>query len=108
MKKFNTAMLFVMALVGVVALSIALDDVTIPADFYDGARAKTATDAVAARVTVIETASVVPVDTNAVTTTSVYTPAKVGGILIGQTGPGTNGVWISKGLTTNDWVQVAP
>ena len=101
-------MLFLMALFCVVGLSIALDNVTIPADFYDGARAKTATDAVAARVTVIETAIVSPVDTNAVTTTSIYTPAKVGGILIGKTGPGTNAVWISKGLTTNDWVQVAP
>jgi len=48
------------------------------------------------------------VDTNVTTTVTAYTPAVVGQILVGGAGEGTNGVWISKGTTTNDWVQVAP
>ena len=47
-------------------------------------------------------------DTNATTTATLYTPAFIGQVLIGGAGTGTNGVWISKGLTTNDWVVVAP
>jgi hypothetical protein len=54
------------------------------------------------------TANVARVDTNVTTTTTAYTPSKIGQILIGGAGEGTNGVWISKGVTTNDWVQVAP
>lgn len=53
-------------------------------------------------------ANVAQVDTNVTTTTTSYTPAKIGQILIGGKGTGTNAVWISKGVTTNDWVQVAP
>ena len=47
-------------------------------------------------------------DTNATTTATEYTPAYIGQVLVGSAGTGTNAVWISKGLTTNDWVQVAP
>lgn len=47
-------------------------------------------------------------DTNEVTDITLYTPAFIGQMLIGQTGPGTNLVCLSKGVTTNDWVQVAP
>jgi len=47
-------------------------------------------------------------DTNATTTATAYTPTKVGQILVGGAGTGTNAVWVSKGTTTNDWVQVAP
>jgi len=47
-------------------------------------------------------------DTNATTTATSYTPAAVGQVLIGGAGTGTNAVWIAKGVTTNDWVQVAP
>jgi len=54
------------------------------------------------------TANVARVDTNVTTTVTSYTPSKIGQILIGGAGTGTNGVWISKGVTTNDWVQVAP
>jgi hypothetical protein len=42
------------------------------------------------------------------TDTTTNTPAFVGQVLIGGAGSGTNGVWIAKGTTTNDWVQVAP
>ena len=47
-------------------------------------------------------------DTNAVTTTTSYTPRRVGDLLIGSAGLGTNAVWVSRGATTNDWTQVAP
>lgn len=47
-------------------------------------------------------------DTNATTTATSYTPAYIGQVLVGSAGTGTNAVWISKGTTTNDWVQVAP
>jgi hypothetical protein len=47
-------------------------------------------------------------DTNSTTAATLYTPAFTGQVLIGGAGTGTNAVWISKGTTTNDWVQVAP
>ena len=47
-------------------------------------------------------------DTNATTTTTGYTPTFVGQLLTGSAGTGTNAIWISKGVTSNDWVQVAP
>jgi len=47
-------------------------------------------------------------DTNATTTATGYTPQFVGQILIGSQGSGTNAVWVSKGVTTNDWVIVEP
>jgi hypothetical protein len=46
------------------------------------------------------------VDAAATTTATTYTPYFVGQILIGQTGTGTNSVWVAKGTTTNDWVKV--
>lgn len=53
-------------------------------------------------------ASTVQSDTNVTTTATSYTPQFTGQILIGGAGTGTNGVWIAKGVTTNDWVVVAP
>lgn len=47
-------------------------------------------------------------DTNETTTATGYTPAFIGQTLIGGAGTGTNGLWIAKGVTTNDWVVVAP
>lgn len=47
-------------------------------------------------------------DTNTTTVTADYTPAYQGQLLLGGGGGGTNAVWVSKGTTTNDWVQVAP
>ena len=35
-------------------------------------------------------------------------PAYRGQLLFGGAGAGTNGVWVAKGLTTNDWVRIAP
>ena len=45
-------------------------------------------------------------DTNDNTVATSYTPAYVGQILVGSVGAGTNGVWVSKGTTTNDWVGI--
>jgi hypothetical protein len=45
-------------------------------------------------------------DTNTTTTTTSYTPAFVGQVLVGGAGTGTNGVWVANGVTTNSWVQV--
>ena len=43
------------------------------------------------------------------TTTTAYTPRQIGDWLIGYYhGAGTNGVWIAKGVTTNDWVLIIP
>ena len=47
-------------------------------------------------------------DTNATTTATLYTPDFVGQALVGGAGTGTNAAWIAKGVTTNDWVQIAP
>ena len=50
----------------------------------------------------------VATDTNAVTVATGHTPAFKGQFLFGSAGTGTNAVWVAKGVTTNDWVQVAP
>ena len=47
-------------------------------------------------------------DTNATTVTTAHTPAYAGQFLFGGAGEGTNGVWVAKGPTTNDWVRIAP
>ena len=43
-----------------------------------------------------------------ITTNKLHTPAYRGQFLFGGAGEGTNGVWVAKGVTTNDWVQIAP
>ena len=45
-------------------------------------------------------------DTSETSTVTLYTPEYIGQILFGGAGTGTNGLWISKGVTTNDWVLV--
>ena len=47
-------------------------------------------------------------DTDATTTATEYTPLFVGQVLTGGAGTGTNAIWIAKGVTTNDWIQVEP
>lgn len=47
-------------------------------------------------------------DTNVTSQSTAYTPRHKGDTLVGGAGSGTNAVWISKGTTTNDWVQVKP
>lgn len=50
----------------------------------------------------------VATDTNAVTDATLKTPAFAGQFLFGNAGAGTNAVWVAKGVTTNDWVQIEP
>jgi hypothetical protein len=64
--------------------------------------ARTAGDAALAAAIVAQ------VDTNVTTAITTYTPRRRGDLLVGGAGVGTNGVWVSKGATTNDWVAVAP
>jgi hypothetical protein len=42
------------------------------------------------------------------TVASVHTPLFAGQVLMGLSGVGTNAVWLAKGVTTNDWVKLAP
>ena len=51
-------------------------------------------------------AATAQVDTNATTSVTTKTPEYVGQILVGATGS-TSSVWVAKGVTTNDWVEVA-
>jgi hypothetical protein len=62
----------------------------------------------ALRTVVTTNGLVVATDTNEVTVASAKTPAFKGQWLFGGAGTGTNGVWVAKGLTTNDWVQLKP
>jgi len=82
----------------------ALDNITPPAaGFYDG---KVNEDARAALSNSIMASVTARADTNATTTATAYTPRRAGDILVGSAGAGTNAVWIAKGTSTNDWVQV--
>lgn len=98
--------LLVLALIVSASVAFALDDQTLPTDgsFYD-AGAQAAREAV---TTTLTAAIAAQVDTNVTTTVTLYTPRRVGDILVGGKGAGTNLVCISKGTTTNDWAQVAP
>ena len=48
----------------------------------------------------------VQVDTNATTTTTLYTASKAGAMLAGKVG-GTNAVWVAVATGTNGWVKIA-
>ena len=48
----------------------------------------------------------VQVDTNATTTTTLYTASKAGAMLSGKVG-GTNAVWVATAAGTNSWVKIA-
>jgi hypothetical protein len=105
---------FLMGLVALLALLVApvvaLDDIAIPSGgFYDGAADATARLALSNNLTVAYTAAITAqTDTNVTTTVTAYTPRRAGDLLVGGAGTGTNLVCVSKGTTTNDWVQVAP
>ena len=62
----------------------------------------------AVRTVVTTNGLAVQTDTNAVTVATGYTPAFKGQFLFGSAGTGTNAVWVGKGVTTNDWVQIEP
>lgn len=101
MKKAFICICFVLA--ALVVTVMALEDQVLPTGggFYEGRAESTA------RTAAINAAVTAQSDTNATTTVSLYTPRRAGDILIGGAGA-SNGVWIAKGTTTNDWVQVAP
>jgi hypothetical protein len=61
---------------------------------------------VSAGSTALQGATFAQADTNVTTTITGYTPAFRGQVLVGGAGTGTNGVWVAKGTTTNDWVKV--
>lgn len=102
MKQAFICICFVLALMVVTVM--ALEDQVLPTGggFYEGRAESTA------RTAAITAAVSAQADTNATTTATGYTPRRAGDILVGGAGTGTNAVWISKGTTTNDWVQVAP
>ena len=60
------------------------------------------------RVVVTTNGLAVAADTSVVTDATSKTPSYIGQHLFGRAGTGTNAVWVAKGLTTNDWVQIAP
>jgi hypothetical protein len=110
----NVNRFFILVSVSVMLVSgvaVALDDIPIPSDFYDGAARKAQVDAIDVRLTAAEGkigANFAQADTNATTTATAYTPEFVGQVLVGSQGSGTNAVWVAKGTTTNDWVIVEP
>ena len=79
------------------------DDTLVNADI-NSAAAIVATKISGTAVTYV-TASQLSGDTTTDPTTN--TPAFRGQVLIGGAGEGMNGVWIAKGTTTNDWVQLS-
>lgn len=62
----------------------------------------------ALRTVVTTNGLTVATDTNVNTVASARVPAYAGQWLFGRAGVGTNGVWVAKGVTTNDWVQLKP
>ena len=62
----------------------------------------------ALRTVVTTNGLTVATDTNVTTVASGRTPTYAGQWLFGHAGAGTNGVWVAKGVTTNDWVQLKP
>ena len=102
MKKYIPAILLLIALAGLTAVGGFANLGTAQ---YDGKiNIRKSHDVIDANFALV----VAQNDTNTVTVTTSYTPDYRGQILIGLAGTGTNAVWISKGTTTNDWVQVAP
>lgn len=76
-------------------------DVMINDDDFKGATIESVNELVV-DVAAIISQTTVQIDTNATTTTTLYTPAGAGSLLVGSEG-GSNRLWISSGSTTNDW-----
>ena len=56
---------------------------------------------------ILDTRTVVQTDAAATnTTTTAYTPARVGQLLTGKVST-TGAVWVATGLTSNDWTKVS-
>jgi hypothetical protein len=76
----------------------ALDNVAVPADFYDG-------DNTRDRVTALEALTGGQTDTNAITLPAAYTPEYSGQALIGHLA-WSNAVWLARSITAGDWQLV--
>lgn len=98
----------VIADVEITSPTIAVDEFTPSGGMTFKDAVKTSLDNIKSSIDEVKAVVYVQVDTNATTTATAYTPTSQGNILLGGAGTGTNAVWISKGTTTNDWVQVAP
>lgn len=55
---------------------------------------------------ILDTRTIVQTDTDATTTTTAYTPARAGQILVGNISSNA-AVWVSSGTTTSSWVKVS-
>ena len=109
-KLFVLAACFAVMLAGVLA-TYAIPDQTLPSGgaFYEGTVESTArTAAIAVETAARVAATTAQADTNVNTVASSYTPRRVGDVLVGGAGTGTNAVWIATGATTNGWTRVAP
>lgn len=76
--------------------------------FTSSVPATVVSNAFVAADVVLAASMVAQADTNVTSTSTLYTPRRVGDVLMGGAGSGTNAVWVSKGTTTNDWVQLKP
>mgnify|MGYP000394651261 CR=1 FL=1 len=113
MKNLLKYSMIVIALIVAMAYSVAraLDDVPVPTDgaFYDGTVNSGARAALHVTITAeILAAVTAQSDTNVTTTAALYTPRRVGDLLVGSQGSGTNAIWVAVGATTNDWVKIKP
>jgi hypothetical protein len=100
------AMYFVMALV-VLSVMLAVNVRAGDSAPYSGA-ITALSNSLAAADAALAAADVAQADTNVTTTATALTPRRVGDVLVGGAGAGTNAVWIAKGTSTNDWVQITP
>jgi hypothetical protein len=55
---------------------------------------------------ILDDRTIVQTDTNATTTITLYTPARVGQVLVGNISSNA-AVWVSSGVTTSSWVKVS-
>lgn len=95
--------MIIILVVCVCASVMALQDLDVPSDFYDGDTTK---DAVIAEAVALAATDTAQADTNTTTTATGYTPRRVGDVLVGSAGSGTNAIWIAVGTTNNDWAQL--
>ena len=79
------------------------DDVVTKLDTMTAAGGISGANLAADSVQAAAIGTIAQIDSAATTTNTLYTPAFIGQILVGNTGS-TGTFWTAKGLTTNDWV----
>ncbi|MCX6994139.1 MAG: hypothetical protein NT011_13495 [Kiritimatiellaeota bacterium] len=108
-KMFITAIFILMMVFCFLPLVQAADVIAIPSSLNTRVIAlEVSATTLAGRIATVELSLVAQADTNVTTTATLYTPRFVGDALLGGAGAGTNGVWIAKGATSNDWVAIKP